>query len=370
MNSKAVLVIVVVVILGAIFYLERLKPDSRPFSGEDTINNRAVTMSFDEKAKKYDTAKEIVNPSGFLNVEPGFNLQNVIGKKVILADFWTYSCINCQRTLPYLNAWYEKYKDQGLEIVGIHTPEFEFEKKYENVRQAIEKYGIKYPVVQDNDYSTWQAYGNRYWPRKYLIDIDGFIVYDHIGEGGYEETEKKIQELLQERKTAFNESFEVGSDVVNPEDAESVIAGQARTPEIYFGFTRNELLGNGLRGKAGEQNFSAPKTLIKNQFYLQGPWDIREEYAENKTGSAEIILSYKAQKVFMVASSESGVRVRILLDGKEIGDDSGRDVGADGTLVINEEGLYRLVESGEYGSHELTIIIEAPGLEAFTFTFG
>jgi thiol-disulfide isomerase/thioredoxin len=134
--------------------------------------------------------------SGYINTHDGFRLSEIVGKKVVLVDFWTYSCINCQRTQPYLNAWYKKYKDAGLEIVGVHTPEFAFEKDRANVVAAVEKFGITYPVVQDNDYQTWGTYGNRYWPRKYLIDIDGYIVYDHIGEGGYEETEEKIQELL------------------------------------------------------------------------------------------------------------------------------------------------------------------------------
>src|SRR3989344_3254541 len=149
---------------------------------------------------------EIVNPSGFLNtgvdsdgkVAP-VTLGDLVGKKVILVDFMTYSCINCQRTFPHVKAWYEKYKDKGLEIVGIHTPEFAFEKNIENVRVAMKKAGITYPVVLDNDYGTWKAYANNYWPRKYLIDINGNIVYDHIGEGAYEETEMKILELLEER---------------------------------------------------------------------------------------------------------------------------------------------------------------------------
>ena len=172
------------------------KPDATsPFSSvaqNDTATRKA------QKAKKYTSAREIVPGGGFINTEP-FKLKDFIGKKVILLDFWTYSCINCQRTTPYLNAWYEKYKDQGLVIVGVHTPEFDFEKVYENVANAVKEEGIKYPVVQDNDYATWQTYENRFWPRKYLIDIDGYIIYDHIGEGAYDETERLIQTALKER---------------------------------------------------------------------------------------------------------------------------------------------------------------------------
>lgn len=142
---------------------------------------------------------EIVKPSGFIHADP-FKLEDIVGKKIVMISFMTYGCINCIHTMPYLNAWYEKYKDQGFEIVGIHTPEFAYEHKIENVRSALEKYGIKFPVVLDNDYATWNAYGNNYWPRKYIIDLDGHIVYDHIGEGDYDGAEKKIQELLQDRK--------------------------------------------------------------------------------------------------------------------------------------------------------------------------
>lgn len=142
---------------------------------------------------------EFVNPSGFVNTD-SFTMRELVGKKIILIEFMTYSCINCQRTFPQVNSWYEKYKDEGLEIVGIHTPEFAYEKDIDNVRDAMKKEGIEYPIVMDNDYATWRAYGNNYWPRQYLINIDGNIVYDHIGEGAYRETELKIQELLAERK--------------------------------------------------------------------------------------------------------------------------------------------------------------------------
>jgi len=148
-----------------------------------------------DKLKRYPVARKIVQPAGFINTQDGesITVESLIGKKVILLDIWTYSCINCLRTLPYLTAWHEAYADQGLQIIGIHTPEFDFEKEIDNVQRAVEAGGIKYPVVLDNDRGTWNAYENSYWPRKYIIDIDGFIVYDHIGEGGYDETEAKAK---------------------------------------------------------------------------------------------------------------------------------------------------------------------------------
>jgi len=200
MQKNIILVLVLVAIFGSIYYLNSQKAETGN-SGQSAENNiKIASMAKEDKAKMYEPAKEISSPDAFINSDP-FEISDLIGKKVILVDFWTYSCINCQRTLPYLNAWYDKYKDKGLEIVGIHTPEFDFEKEYTNVVEAVKKFDIKYPVVMDNDFSTWHSYNNRYWPRKYLIDIDGYIIYDHIGEGGYDETEQKIQEALKERAT-------------------------------------------------------------------------------------------------------------------------------------------------------------------------
>jgi thiol-disulfide isomerase/thioredoxin len=160
----------------------------------------------DEGASKTyskDTATpyiEIMNPAGFVNTnDQPITLADYVGKQVILLDVMTYSCINCQRTFPYVNAWYEKYKDEGLIVIGVHTPEFSYEKDKNNVEKAMKEFGITFPVVLDNEYATWNALGNRFWPRMYLIDIHGNIVYDHIGEGAYKETEEKIQELLKER---------------------------------------------------------------------------------------------------------------------------------------------------------------------------
>jgi len=139
---------------------------------------------------------ELIDPE-FINTDE-FLIEDYVGEKVILIEFWTYGCINCQRTLPYVVSWYERYKDEGLIVIGIHTPEFKHEADKDNVMQAMEKWGITYPVVLDNDFKTWRAYGNNYWPRIYLVDINGNIVYDHIGEGAYSQTENKIKELLKE----------------------------------------------------------------------------------------------------------------------------------------------------------------------------
>ncbi len=359
----------IIAIAVAIFYLESTKPNRIEETSSEKIIKPTLAKSF--KAGRYETAKEIASPHGFINAE-NIAVSDFIGKKVILVDFWTYSCINCQRTTPYLNAWWDKYKDKGLIIIGVHTPEFEFEKKYENVAKATSQFGIEYPVVLDNDYATWSAYRNRYWPRKYLIDIDGFIIYDHIGEGAYEETEKKIQELLEERMNILGMQGVIEKNIAEPEKAEGADLFLRKSPEVYLGASRNELLGSGKDGAIGLQAFQAPQSVKGDTLYLVGDWNIENEFAENKSKNAKIIFRYKGKKVFFVAGSDTPVPIRVLRDGKllldEVGDDITNTAQSEGT--INEHRLYRLIDDSEYGEHTLEIIIENPGLKAFTFTFG
>lgn len=362
-------IVVVVIIVAAIYFLEGLKPNT---SGDTQVvelasEGMADQSSVKDKEKMYASAKEIVNPTGFVNVDD-LKLADLIGNQVILVDFWTYSCINCQRTQPYLNAWQEKYGDKGLTIVGMHTPEFEFEKDIDNVKAAVEKAGIEYPVVLDNDYATWRAYGNRYWPRKYLVDIDGYIVYDHIGEGGYEETEEKIQELLAERSRRLGEESQVSEGVVEVE-ADTPSVG-VESPEVYFGSLRNELLANGQAGLTGEQIFAEPSDAPLNDLLLGGTWDIQPEYAVAVSDRATITFRYKAAKVFMVAAADEPVVMTVRRDGELIGKFAGSDVDGDGQVTISDEQLYSLVEEDGVSEHTLELTIEGLGLQAFTFTFG
>lgn len=308
---------------------------------------------------------EIDGPSGFVNTE-GISIGELVGKKVVLVDFMTYSCINCQRTFPYMVAWYDKYKNEGLEIVGIHTPEFAFEKDINNVREAMEEFGITYPVVLDNEYATWRAYGNRYWPRKYLIDIEGNIVYDHIGEGAYVETEMKIQELLKERAeklgTTGLQDRTIAAAAI-PEEQK-----YAQSPEIYFGSLRNEFLVDGKRFVAGEQSFTLPKMFVRNALYLSGTWDIQSEYAAS-VSDASIVFKYRARDVFFVASSDTGADIEILQDGLPLGTASGADV-RNGMIRVQDERLYKLVSNPGGEEHALEIRVKSGTLKAFTFTFG
>ena len=258
-------------------------------------------------------APEIVNPSGFINTDGiPITISQFKGKKVILLDIWTYSCINCQRTLPYVESWYEKYKDKGLVIIGLHTPEFAFEKVKSNVEDAVKRFGLTYPVVMDNNYSTWTAYGNQYWPRKYLISGEGEIVYDHIGEGNYVETEKAIQRALLELN-----GTDMGTGVTKPTNTILFDPNKVSSPETYFGSNRNQYLANGKQGLSGDQTLLFPTNIKSNLLYLGGTWNFSAEFATSKN-SGKIVFKYNAKNVYMVASSDmnAGITVTIIVDGK------------------------------------------------------
>lgn len=296
---------------------------------------------------------EIENPSGFVNTDP-ITIGQFVGEKVIMIDFMTYSCINCQRTFPYLNEWYEKYEDDGFIIIGIHTPEFAFEKDITNVQNSLDGFGIKFPVVLDNDYSTWRAYKNRFWPRKYLIDIHGNVVYDHIGEGKYDETEEKIQELLKERMDFLGEEGEIDETITKIDENDR----NPLTPEIYFGSSRNELLGNGDRGQAGPQSLSVKNVIpMEDVLYLGGSWDFEKEFASSVVGS-EVVLAYKAGKVHMVAESNDGGIVAVYKNGA-----------LQKRVNITDPTLYTLID-GKYDPSTLRLVVERGTVDFYTFTFG
>ncbi len=330
-------------------------PENKPSSVE---KDSTAYLSLEQKQAKFSKMPELSSPDGFINTNgKPITLASLRGK-VVLLDIWTYSCINCQRTLPYVNDWYAKYKDQGLEVVGLHTPEFSFEKVLTNVQKAVDGFGIKYPVVLDNDYSTWQALGNQYWPRKYLVDIDGYIVYDHIGEGGYEETEKAIQEALRERASRMNTGDTITDGTSYPSDVMPVDSSKVKSPEVYFGSARNQYLANGKSGIAGDQTLVIPSDFYPNELCLGGTWSITSEYAENKN-SGDIFFKYQARNVYITAGSTQGVVVEVYRDNVLVK-----------TLTIKDEKLYSLVEGKDYGVHILHIKIPKGGLKAFTFTFG
>ena len=282
--------------------------------------------------------------------------------QVVLVDFWTYTCINCIRTLPELRSWEEQYGDEGLTIVGVHAPEFPFERETGNVENAIDEYDLEYPVVQDNELATWDAFRNQYWPAKYLIDADGEIRYTHFGEGDYETTEAAIRSLLAEAGHTPGAPAEA--------DAETADPGLA-TPETYLGAARAQGWLNGPIAP-GRQDFRGGSKTVRlppNGFFYRGEWDVTLDSA-TAVRDAAIDLRFKARRVFLVLGAEDDPGdVRVLLDGKALsGSAAGEDVSG-GIAEIDEQRLYRLVDLPKAGDHTLTLEFD-PGVEGYAFTFG
>ena len=331
------LIVIVVFLAAGIFIDSNLKNGSEPIL---SLTNNKNSMG--AELKNFGQAPEFSGIANWLNSD-AVTMQNLRGK-VVLIDFWTYSCINCIRTLPYVTKWYDTYKDEGFVVIGVHTPEFEFEKVTENVQTAIKRYGINYPVAQDNSFSTWNAYKNRFWPAEYLIDKNGQIVYRHFGEGNYDITENTIRGLL-----GLNEP----ADVTNPAQ------GNVRSPEIYFGLDRLEYLSlDQVANMGGGLEYKLPESLPLNRFALAGFWEFHADRIESLDKS-KIRLHFFAGKVFMVASAKKSITLKIQVDGVNQPD-----------VTVNESKLYPLFDSEDYKEHTIDIDIPESGLEAFTFTFG
>jgi cytochrome c biogenesis protein CcdA/thiol-disulfide isomerase/thioredoxin len=280
--------------------------------------------------------------------------------RVVLVDFWTYSCINCIRTFPYLKAWDQRYRKDGLTIVGVHTPEFPFEREAGNVETAIEENGIHYPVAQDNDQATWNAYGNQYWPAEYFVDAQGRVRYAHRGEGGYGEKEKVIRELLAEAGKRVPRR-QTSVDAIEPSQ-------RVTTPETYLGAARAERFTNPMLAP-GLHDFSAPGSPPANEFAFHGRWRIALDSA-TAAGNSSLDLNFGARRVYLVLGSPGHTRqLRVLLDGHPIAAaDAGSDVDG-GTVTVGEHRLYNLVDLPAVGHHVLTLEPES-GVEGYAFTFG
>ena len=331
--------------------------------------------------KRTTTDDSVINDKTFLRKSP--HLQGISGYintsqqemdkqlegKVVLYDFWTYSCINCIRTIPHLTAWDEKYSDEGLVILGIHSPEFEFEKEYENVVFATEKFGIKYPVIQDNDKEIWNDFQNRYWPRKYIADHEGYIRFDHIGEGAYKETEEVIQLLLKERANAVGSTIQE-KELVNLDEFEHATF---RTPELYFGYKfaegRNQLGSQEGFSKNNIVNYQLPDQFKQHYFYMDGMWENNKDGMKLAGDSGKIVLNFNAKQVNIVADGNAILKIEY--DGGIIPIDSrGYDINSNGEVIISEPRLYNLIELDQEGPHEIIIKVAEPNFEIFTFTFG
>jgi len=315
----------------------------------------------------YGTAPDFQGIAAWIN-SPPLHISQLHGK-IVLVDFWTYSCINCIRTIPYLNALYNEYGNNGLVIVGVHTPEFTFEKNYSNVVTAVSNFGIKYPVALDSNYGTWNAYGNQYWPADYVIDANGTIRYKQLGEGDYNGTEAVIRELLQAAH------YSVPSETAyNTVSGTSVDFSQIGTPELYVGYaTARQPIGNAQGFSPGRVvDYTVQGELQKNYVYFTGDWYSANDSMIAAGNNAKVYLLYDAKVANIVAQGNNSLIV-VSLDGNT---PSGAYLGKDLSLIgdsasayVGMARLYNIVNGPSYGEHEV-VITASPGFRLYTFTFG
>jgi thiol-disulfide isomerase/thioredoxin len=309
--------------------------------------------------------------TGWLNTPP-LTVDDLRGK-VVLVDFWTYTCINWLRTLGYVRAWAENYRDRGLVVVGVHTPEFPFERNVVNVRRAADDMNVWYPIALDSDYEVWRAFSNRYWPAIYLADADGRIRHHQFGEGGYDDCERGIQQLLRE---AGAEGIADDLVAITPDGFEAQADWtNLRSPETYLGYAQGQNFAS--RGDAeigGPNRYAAPEALMLNQWALAGDWTIESGASVLDGAEGRIAYRFHARDVNLVMSppaSETPVPFRVLVDGQPPGDAHGLDVDEDGRGTVAEQRLYQLVrERGAIADRTFEVTFLASGVQAYVFTFG
>ncbi len=332
-------------------------------SGEPRAMFRS-TLPVEGQLPSFDGAVEWLN-------SPPLAAEQLRGK-VVLVDFWTYSCINCIRSVPYVRAWAEKYKDQGVVVIGVHAPEFAFEKNIGNVKKAIEDFRLGYPVAVDNNFKIWRAFRNNYWPALYIADAKGQIRYHHFGEGDYEKSEAIIQQLLAETG-----SQKAASDVVKPEVKGAQVApdlGNIRSSETYIGYQRASdfVSPEGLKSDAAQDYTTAEPGL--NEWGLTGNWTVESEQATLNRAGGGITYKFSARDLHLVLGPRADgkpVRFQVSIDGKPPGESHGSDTDADGNGTISQTRLYQLVrQAGEVRTRTFEVRFLDPGVEAFAFTFG
>ncbi|MCE4060730.1 cytochrome c biogenesis protein DipZ [Pandoraea sputorum] len=293
--------------------------------------------------------------------------------KVVLVDFWTYSCINCLRTLPYVKAWAQKYRDQGLVVIGVHAPEFAFERDINNVKKAVNDLGVDYPVAIDNNYAIWRGFNNQYWPAHYFVDAQGRVRYHHFGEGNYAESERVIQQLL--REAGAKQVADGIADVKAAGVQQAPDMSDVRSPETYVGYERAEnFTSPGGAVKDAVSDYHAPTSPSLNNWGLAGRWNVRPEQATATQAGARIVYRFHARDLHLVLGPDANgkpVRFRVTVDGQVPGNAHGTDVAADGTGTVTSQRLYQLVrQSGDVQDRTFTIEFLDPGASAYAFTFG
>jgi thiol-disulfide isomerase/thioredoxin len=293
--------------------------------------------------------------------------------KVVLVDFWTYSCINCLRTLPYVRAWADKYREAGLVVVGVHTPEFEFEQQPANVLRAVKDLGIRYPVALDSRYAVWRAFGNRAWPALYFVDAEGRVRHRQYGEGRYADAERLIQQLLKEA----GRGDMAATGLVTPTGQSTQAAASlvpAGSDETYLGTARASGFVSASGGlRAGEHVYADAPRLLSNQWTLSGAWRVGEEYVLGQQAGGRIAYRFRARDLHLVLGAAGGrpIRFRVRIDGHAPGPDHGADTDAEGRGVVEAQRLYQLVRQSS-GGGERTFEIEFfdAGVRAYAVTFG
>lgn len=342
------------VIIAAVGYMIYAETNIQFATNAETVSDRteqAPTFTKSSPASAIDGIDAWINSGPII-------LSSLKGK-VVLIDFWTYSCINCIRTLPYVRSWYQKYHEQGLEIIGIHTPEFDFEKDLANVKAAVKKYDLPYPIALDNNFVTWRNFDNQYWPAHYLIDKNGQVVYTHFGEGEYETTENNIRALL-----GLN-AVKTAQD--SPQPTAALVS-----PETYLGYERGRLFSSGEKiSKDKVASYHFPAHLKKDAWALAGKWVVHKDRIIADEKNAALKMHFQGHKVFIVMGKPNTVAMslKILLNGKPLVNNPAKDVKMS-RITVNEHRLYEVVVLPKDEGGELQLTASEPGLELYTLTFG
>ncbi|MGE8152812.1 cytochrome c biogenesis protein DipZ [Pseudomonas vancouverensis] len=302
---------------------------------------------------------------------PPLDAQALKGK-VVLVDFWTYSCINCLRSLPYVKAWAEKYRDQGLVVIGVHAPEFAFERNVDNVSKAMKELGINYPVAIDNEFKIWRAFDNQYWPAHYFADAQGRIRFHHFGEGAYDESERVIQQLLREAGSKVSDGL-INAKADGVQMAPD--SNEVQSPETYVGYQRAEhFVPDTALVPDQVAAYNPPKQLALNDWSFGGQWHVGAERATASAPASRIVYRFHARDLHLVlgpGADGKPVRFKVLIDGKAPGNDHGMDVAPDGSGTVTDQRLYQLVrQSGGVEDRTFSIEFLDPGASAYAFTFG
>jgi cytochrome c biogenesis protein CcdA/thiol-disulfide isomerase/thioredoxin len=351
--------------------LDRLRPNGKAAMSGTPSTVRAGSSSQNEPDLPVeDLQPSLAGAQEWLNSKP-LTMEELKGK-VVLVDFWTYSCINCLRSIPYIRAWAQKYRDHGLVVIGVHAPEFAFERNVDNVKAAISTFKIDYPVPIDNDYKIWRAFENEYWPAHYFIDANGKVRHHHFGEGAYDESERVIQKLLAE---AGNQGVPTGTVAVSASGAEAASAkAGVNSPETYIGYDRSENFISPGGVVQDKSHFYAAGEAQLNEWSLSGLWTVGNERAQSDDKDGRISFRFHARDLHLVlgpSGENDQIRFRVTIDGKPPGEAHGMDIDADGNGVVTTQRLYQLIRApGPIVDRTFEIQFLDPGVQAYAFTFG